>query len=71
MTDNFDELIADLKPLGARLSQAHEELKRRLFGSGGAKDPRAGVRVPGTGTRRVGRERSLSKNLTMRCAWKR
>ena len=46
MSDNFDAMIEALKRTGERLMQAHEELRRRLFGSGGADDPYAAVRVP-------------------------
>jgi hypothetical protein len=46
MSDNFDAMIEALKQTGKRLMQAQEELRRRLFGSGGADDPYAAVRVP-------------------------
>jgi hypothetical protein len=46
MSDNFHEIIEALKQTGERLKQIHEEITRRLFGSGGLDDPYAAVRVP-------------------------
>ena len=46
VSDNFDAMIEALKQTGKRLRQALEEMRRRLFGSGGADDPYAAVRVP-------------------------
>jgi hypothetical protein len=46
MSNNFDAMIEALKQTGKRLMQAAEELRRRLFGSGGADGPLAAVRVP-------------------------
>jgi hypothetical protein len=48
MSDNFDAMIEALKQTGKRLVQAAAELRRRLFGSGGADDPYAAMRVPRT-----------------------
>ena len=39
-------MIKALKQTADRLIQAHEEIRRRLFGSGGLDDPYAAVRVP-------------------------
>ncbi len=50
MSDNFDAMVEALKQTGKRLVQAAAELRRRLFGSGGADDPYAAVRVPRNGT---------------------
>jgi hypothetical protein len=46
VSDNFDAMIEALKQTGKRLMQAYEEMRRRLFGSGGADDPYSAVRVP-------------------------
>jgi len=46
MSDDFNGMIEALKLTADRLIQASEEIRRRLFGSGGADDPYAGVRVP-------------------------
>ena len=43
MSDNFYTVIGALKQTVDRLIQ---EIRRRLFGSGGPEDPFAGVRVP-------------------------
>jgi hypothetical protein len=43
VSDNFHGMIEALKQTADRLIQ---EIRRRLFGSGGAEDPFAAVRVP-------------------------
>ena len=43
MSANFREMVQALKQTADRLIQ---EIRRRLFGSGGADDPYAAVRVP-------------------------
>jgi hypothetical protein len=43
VSDNFHGMIEALKQIADRLIQ---EIRRRLFGSGGADDPYAAVRVP-------------------------
>lgn len=45
MSDNFREMLGALN-LTMRLRHASEEIRRRLFGSGGTGDPFAAVRVP-------------------------
>jgi hypothetical protein len=39
MSDDFNGMIEALKLTADRLIQASEEIRRRLFGSGGADDP--------------------------------
>jgi hypothetical protein len=47
VSDNFRSMLERLKHTADRLIQAHGEIRRRLFGSGGgAEDPLAAVRVP-------------------------
>ena len=46
MSDKFHGMIEALKETTDRLIQASEEIRRRLFGSGGADDPYAAMRVP-------------------------
>ena len=46
MSDQFLWMLEPLKLTTDRLTRVYEEIKRRLFGPGGADDPYAAVRVP-------------------------
>jgi hypothetical protein len=71
VSDNFQQMIDALKKTADRLRQAHEEIRRRLLVPADPKTPTPLCVFRGTRLRSVGRERLLSKNLKVRCAWRR